>query len=211
MPRPQTPNHPPHPPKENLAWLTPSSYVPVYDKVTSLLLSNGGAQLLQTACIAGNVTPCRNDNMRMVISKRNNIHQDLLYCTCNLGCNQTHWNTVRLVFIRSKLSTSHLPHIYSCFDKGCPKKGDTLKCTLMLKCTLQSLSELRGTPDTKTSHSTSSFQASKHTYFWKYLYNLWGNFFASVWLHDNFILHQNRIFCINDAKTRPRLNTGTVW
>ena len=116
MPRPQTPNHPPHPPKENLAWLTPSSYVPVYDKVTSLLLSNGGAQLLQTACIAGNVTPCRNDNMRMVISKRNNIHQDLLYCTCNLRCNQTHSNTIRLVFIRSKLSTWHLPHIqlYTC-------------------------------------------------------------------------------------------------
>ena len=71
MSQPQTPNHPPHTPKENLACLTPSSYVPVYDKVTSLLLSNGGAQLLQTACIAGNVTPCRKYNMRMVISERN--------------------------------------------------------------------------------------------------------------------------------------------
>ena len=36
------------------------------------------------------------------------------------------------------------------------------------------------------------------------------NFFASAWLHDNFILGQNRIFCSSDAKTQPRLNTVHV-
>ena len=35
-------------------------------------------------------------------------------------------------------------------------------------------------------------------------------FFASVWLHDYFILCQNRIFGINDPKTCPRLNTAEV-
>ena len=35
-------------------------------------------------------------------------------------------------------------------------------------------------------------------------------FFMSVWLHNNFILCQNKIFCINDAKMRPRLNTAHV-
>ena len=32
-------------------------------------------------------------------------------------------------------------------------------------------------------------------------------FFASVWLHDNFILHQNRIFRISDATMQATLNT----
>jgi len=32
-------------------------------------------------------------------------------------------------------------------------------------------------------------------------------FFASVWLHDHFILHQNRISSVNDTKMQPRLNT----
>ena len=32
-------------------------------------------------------------------------------------------------------------------------------------------------------------------------------FFTSVWLHDNFILHQNRIFRISDATMQARLNT----
>ena len=32
-------------------------------------------------------------------------------------------------------------------------------------------------------------------------------FFASVWLHDNFILSENKLFRVKDAKTRPRLNT----
>ena len=32
-------------------------------------------------------------------------------------------------------------------------------------------------------------------------------FFASVWLHDNFILYQNRIFHISDATMQARLNT----
>ena len=44
-------------------------------------------------------------------------------------------------------------------------------------------------------------------------YIIWGNFFfASVWLPDNFILHQNRIFRVNDAKTRPKnwLNTDAL-
>ena len=36
------------------------------------------------------------------------------------------------------------------------------------------------------------------------------NFFASAWLHDNFILGQNRIFRSSDAKTQPRLNTVHV-
>ena len=31
-------------------------------------------------------------------------------------------------------------------------------------------------------------------------------FFASVWIHDNFILSQNKVFRVNDAKMRPRLN-----
>ena len=35
-------------------------------------------------------------------------------------------------------------------------------------------------------------------------------FFASVWLHDYFILCQNRIFGINDPKPCPRLNTAKV-
>ena len=36
---------------------------------------------------------------------------------------------------------------------------------------------------------------------------IWGNIFASVWLHDNFILHQNRIFRISDATMQATLNT----
>ena len=35
-------------------------------------------------------------------------------------------------------------------------------------------------------------------------------FFASVWLGDHFILRQNRLFRVNDAKSRPRLNTETT-
>ena len=35
-------------------------------------------------------------------------------------------------------------------------------------------------------------------------------FFMSVWLHNNFILCQNKIICINDAKMWPRLNTAQV-
>ena len=35
--------------------------------------------------------------------------------------------------------------------------------------------------------------------------------FASVCHHDNFILHQNIIYCINDAKTWPRMNTAGVY
>ena len=44
--------------------------------------------------------------------------------------------------------------------------------------------------------------------------SMWGNlfcffcFFASVWPHDNFILRQAMIYRVNDAKTRPRLNTA---
>ena len=33
---------------------------------------------------------------------------------------------------------------------------------------------------------------------WKFLYEV--IFFASVWLHDNFILNQIKIFCVNDTK-----------
>ena len=34
------------------------------------------------------------------------------------------------------------------------------------------------------------------------------NFFCVSVTPYNFILHQNRIFCINDVKMQPRLNTG---
>ena len=95
------------------------------------------------------------------------------------------------------------------------------------KCKLQSLSELHGMPETKTtfpkhivwndSHSVPSFQASKHTYFIFTYYcfgntyiKIWSNYFGVVWLHDNFILHYNRIFRVHDAKMRRRLNTGLV-
>ena len=61
-----------------------------------------------------------------------------------------------------------------------------------------------------------SFQAYKLTYnFFKVYFfiacwfgntYIWCNFFlGSVW--RNFILRQKRIFCVNDAKTLPRLNT----
>jgi len=36
--------------------------------VTSLLLSNGGAQLLHIACIAGNVTPCKQHDVREILT-----------------------------------------------------------------------------------------------------------------------------------------------
>ena len=65
-----------------------------------------------------------------------------------------------------------------------------------------------------------SFQASKLTFSYNLLllspaalevliYSR-GNFLASAWLHDNFILGQNRIFRVNDAKTQPRLNTDNL-
>lgn len=68
------------------------------------------------------------------------------------------------------------------------------------------------------SHFTCSFQASKHTQFLKFFSPIacwfgstymWGTFFASVWLHNIFILCQNRIFHrnVNNTKTQPRLNT----
>ena len=91
---------------------------------------------------------------------------------------------------------------------------------------LQSLLELRGMPNPKTtctheswndSHFAHSFWACKLTYFSKFTLIIacyFGStcirgkfFFPSVSLHNNFILHQNKIFCVNDAKTWPRLNS----
>ena len=103
-----------------------------------------------------------------------------------------------------------------------------------LKCTFQSFLEMRGMPDPKKSftqiawndsHSLLSFLACKLTYFAKFTFIIayyFGStsssevtsFFASVWLHHNFIWYQNRIFCVNDTKTRPRLNTVSymeIW
>lgn len=67
------------------------------------------------------------------------------------------------------------------------------------KCMLQSFSELHGAPLTQKLLSSlkCSFQANKHTYFFYQFTNyciafyfgstyVWGNFFASLWLHDNF-------------------------
>ena len=62
------------------------------------------------------------------------------------------------------------------------------------------------------------FQASKRTFFKNLLLLLPAaleeliyevTFFASVSLHNNLILGQNRIFSVNEAKTQPRLNTGS--
>ena len=83
------------------------------------------------------------------------------------------------------------------------------------------ISELRGTSNPNTtctheswndSHLAYSFWACKLTYFSKFTFIIacyfgstciWGNFFfPSVWLHNNFILRQNKIFL-----TWPRLKT----
>ena len=80
--------------------------------------------------------------------------------------------------------------------------------------------EMGGMPDPKKSctqvawndsHSGLSFRACKLTYFAKFTFIIayyFGStstcdvtsFFVSVWLHDNFILYQNRIFCVNDTR-----------
>ena len=95
------------------------------------------------------------------------------------------------------------------------------------KCMLQSLLELHGMPNLKStcmheswndSHDLAhSFWAWKFTCFSKFTFIIacnfgstciWRNFFfPSVWLHNNFILRQNKIFCVNDVETWPRLNT----
>ena len=65
-----------------------------------------------------------------------------------------------------------------------------------------------------------SFQASKHTFFLNLLLLfpaalevlfLGGNFFASLFLHDNFILRQSRIFHVNDTETWSRLSTVFIF
>ena len=84
----------------------------------------------------------------------------------------------------------------------------------VLKCTLRSLSVLHERPDTNVTHKHEVwndshfmcllFQASKQTF---YILNI-DCCFESTGIYK--VLHHNEIFRVNDAKARPRLNTGSV-
>ena len=84
----------------------------------------------------------------------------------------------------------------------------------VLKCTLRSLSVLHERPDTNVTHKHEVwndshfmcllFQASKQTF---YILNI-DCCFESTGIYQ--VLHHNEIFRVNDAKARPRLNTGSI-
>ena len=84
----------------------------------------------------------------------------------------------------------------------------------VLKCTLRSLSVLHERPDTNVTHKHEVwndshfmcllFQASKQTF---YILNI-DCCFENTGIYK--VLHHNEIFRVNDAKARPRLNTGSV-
>ena len=84
----------------------------------------------------------------------------------------------------------------------------------VLKCTLRSLSVLHERTDTNVTHKHEVwndshfmcllFQASKQTF---YILNI-DCCFENTGIYK--VLHHNEIFRVNDAKARPRLNTGSV-
>ena len=122
-----------------------------------------------------------------------------------------YWNFEQLIIIIQTMYNGKKKRTNSTNEAWIDQQKNVCR---VLKCTLRSLSVLHERPDTNVTHKHEVwndshfmcllFQASKQTF---YILNI-DCCFESTGIYK--VLHHNEIFRVNDAKARPRLNTGSV-